>query len=489
MKNMISEKRFNCILLGFAALFAVATGSFAAESRPNILLILSDDHSFAHLGCYGNGDIRTPNLDRLAADGMRFDRAYVTCPQCVPSRASIMTGRSPIAIGMTRFSAPLPAEVKTYPETLRAGGYFTGVAGRNHHLNGSPRSPEEREILRDHKLMTMESRFDYCKVTGRRPEMLAQFREFLDSVPKGKPFFMQLCSNDPHRPYDTSAIAKPHDPANIKLPPHFPDTPKVRADFANYYDEIARLDGWVGKALAELDKRGLADNTLIAFMGDNGAALLRGKGTLCEFGIHVPLIMRWPGVIKPGSTSDALISGEDLAPTFLQAAAIEPPKEMTGRSFLPLLKGESYDARKYVFSERGAHGNGLPLHSAAFDAGRAVVGPRYKLIYNAIWQIPYTPVDFAGNSFWKDLQERNAAGKLSQEMSRLYFSETRPMFEFYDLQTDPAEMNNLIDKPESASIAAELKKELAEWMILEHDFLPHPLATGAADAGRARAKQ
>jgi N-sulfoglucosamine sulfohydrolase len=205
--------------------------------------------------------------------------------------------------------------------------------------------------------------------------------------------------------------------------------------------------------------------------------LLRGKGTLCEFGIHVPLIIRWPGVVKPGTTSYALISGEDLAPTFLQAAGLPAPKEMTGRSFLPLLKGEAFESRKYVFAERGAHGNGLPENSAAFDAGRAIVGRRYKLIYNALWQIPYTPVDFARNSFWTDLQDRNTAGKLSAEMSRLYFSKSRPMFELYDLQADPAELNNLISDPKSAVIAADLKKELAEWMILQHDFLPHPLAT------------
>jgi N-sulfoglucosamine sulfohydrolase len=455
----------------------------AAEERPNILLILSDDHSSSHVGCYGNADVKTPNLDRLAADGMRFDRAYVTCPQCVPSRASIMAGRSPVAIGMTRFSAPLPAGVKTYPEMLRANGYYTGVAGRNHHLDGSPRSPEERAILRDHNLATMESRFDYCKITRNRPEMLEQYREFLDGVPKGKPFFMQLCSNDPHRPFDEKAIPQPHDPTKVKLPPHFPDTPLVREDFARHLDEIARFDGWIGKALDELEKRGLAKNTLVAFMGDNGAALLRGKGTLYEFGIHVPLIVRWPGVIKPGSTSDLLISGEDLAPTFLQAAGLVPLNEMSGLSFLPLLKGKSFSGRHYVFAERGAHGNGLPLHSAAFDAGRAIVGNRYKLIYNAIWQIPYTPVDFGGQPFWKDLQERNAAEKLSPEMSRLYFAKSRPMFELYDLKTDPAEMHNLIDDPKSADIAAELKKDLAEWMIREHDFLPHTLATGPAPQG------
>lgn len=449
----------------------------AADDRPNILLILSDDQSVPHVGCYGNKDIKTPNLDRLAAEGMRFDRVYTSSPQCVPSRATIMTGRSPVAIGMTRFSAPLPAEVRIYPELLRAKGYYTGVAGRNHHLDGSPRSPAERAILRDHNLMTMASRLDFCKTSPRRPQMLAQFREFLDGAPKDKPFFMQLCSNDPHRGYDRNAIPQPHDPARLALPAHFPDTQLVREDFARYYDEIARFDAWIGEALAELDKRGLADKTLVVFMGDNGAALLRGKGTLYEFGLHVPMIARWPGVVKPGSVSADLVSGEDLAPTFLQAAGVDVPREMTGQSFLPRLKGADFTGRKYVFGERGAHGNALPLNSAVFDECRCIIGRRYKLIYNALWQIPYTPVDFSRDAFWHELQTMNAEGKLSPEMSKLYFAPSRPLFELYDLQSDPAELKNLIDDPAAQSVEQELRVALAEWMILEHDFLPHALAT------------
>src|SRR3954463_7302384 len=126
------------LLTPLALMTLVAVTARAADpARPNILVVLSDDHSAAHVGCYGNSDIRTPNLDRFAAQGMRFDRAYVACPQCVPSRAAIMTGRSPVAIQMTRFSAPLPAEVKVFPELLRAAGYFAGVAGRTYHLDGS----------------------------------------------------------------------------------------------------------------------------------------------------------------------------------------------------------------------------------------------------------------------------------------------------------------------------------------------------------------
>ena len=469
--------------LGAAALLASrsAWAQGAAVRRPNILLILSDDHSYPHVGCYGNPDIKTLNLDRFAAQGMRFDRAYVTCPQCVPSRASIMTGRSPVRIQMTRFSNALPAEVVTYPERLRAQGYFAGVAGRTYHLDGTPSVKEA--LLPRKEMRPFPERLDYAKMTGKRPEMIGQFTEFLDLAPKDKPFFLQLCFSDPHRPLDRNAIPQPHDPAKLKLPAHYPDTPAVRDDFARYYDEIARFDGDFGTVMGELEKRGLADNTLVAFMGDNGASQLRGKGTLYEFDIHVPLLVRWPGVVKAGpstalragTASAELISGEDLAPTFLEAAGVAAPKEMTGRSFLKLLRGEPFEGRRYVFAERGAHGAGLPQNSAAFDLGRCVVSKTHKLIYNALWQIPYAPVDFAGDPFWKELQELNAAGKLSPELSRVYFSPTRPMFELYDLARDPREFDNLAAKPEAAIVERELKTALQEWMILERDFLPLPI--------------
>jgi N-sulfoglucosamine sulfohydrolase len=303
---------------------------------------------------------------------------------------------------------------------------------------------------------------------------LAQYREFLDAA-KGKPFALQLCFSDPHRVLDANAIPEPHDPNKIKLPAHYPDTPGVRADFARYYDEIARFDGNFGLVLAELDKRGLKGNTIVVFMGDNGAAQFRGKGTLYEYGVRVPLLVRWPGKVKAGTVSKELISGEDIAPTFLEACGQQPLKEMTGRSFLKLLRGENHTPRQYVFSERGAHGSGLPNGTSPFDLGRVVIGPRYKLIYNALWQLPYQPVDFAGDEFWKELQQMNKDGKLSAEMSRLYFSPTRPMFEMFDLETDPNEFKNLIDSTEHATVARELKAALQEWMILERDYLPLPV--------------
>jgi arylsulfatase A-like enzyme len=308
--------------------------------------------------------------------------------------------------------------------------------------------------------------------------MLAQYRDFLDQVPRGKPFVLQLCFSDPHRPLDRNAIPQPHDPKKLRLPAHYPDTQLVREDFARYYDEIARFDGDFGTVLDELRKRGLAENTLVVMMGDNGASQLRGKGTLYEFGVHVPLIARWPGKIKAGSATSELISGEDLAPTFLEAAGVPVLKEMTGKSFLRLLRGEPFEGRKTVFSERGAHGQGLPTQTAAFDLGRCVITRKHKLIYNALWQLPYTPVDFANDAFWKELQEMNKAGKLTPEMSRLYFSPSRTMFELFDLEADPAEMKDLAGTKEAEAIEMELKTALQEWMILQRDFLPLPLPRG-----------
>lgn len=468
--------------LVLAVVLALAAVVNAAE-RPNILVFLSDDQSVPHLGCYNNPDINTPNLDAFAAQGMRFDRAYVASPQCVPSRASIMTGRSPVRIGMTRFTAPLPMDVVTYPELLRQAGYFTGVAGRTYHLDGNPSLKASAEVYETHNLKTFARRLDYVKTVEKLPEkmsfnaaVLGQFQEFLDLVPSGKPFFLQLCTSDPHRPWDGINIPPPRrDPAQLKLPVWFPDTPEVRRDLADYYDEVSRMDEAFGKAMAELERRGLAGNTLVMFMGDNGAALLRGKGTLYEFGIHVPLLVRWPGVVKPGGATSELFSGEDIGPTALQAAGLETPADWTGRGFVPLLRGEKFTGRAAVFAERGAHGSALPGNSSGFDLGRVVVTKTHKLIYNAQFQLPYLPVDFNGGPAWQSVVKAAEEGKVPASLVPFYKGAPRPLFEVYDLVKDPNELNNLAGKPEAAAVELELKAALHQWMILERDYLPLPL--------------
>ncbi len=472
-----------CFLSMLGLLAGLAPPIPAADARPNLLLVLSDDHSAPHLGCYGDPNVRTPNLDRFAQEGMRFERMYVTTPQCVPSRASLMTGRSPVAIQMTRFSAPLPADVVAFPELLRQHGYFTGITGRSFHLDGSGNAPPETAaVFEKHGLRTFKKRVDYLPAPSNRTQVLEDMKEFFGQLPKDKPFFLQVGFSDPHRVYDKNAVANPPDPKKLKLPAHFPDTPLVREDFAGYYGEIERLDGDFGRVLAVLGERGFAANTLVVFLGDNGAALLRGKGTLYEFGIHIPLLVRWPGKAKPGTSCTELISGEDLAPTLLAAAGVKPPAEMTGVSFQPQLRGELTPGRQYVFAQRGAHGTGLPTNTAAFDLSRCVVGKTHQFIYNALPTLPYTPVDFAGDAYWKDLQGRHRDGQLDPLFARLYFAQPRPMFELYDLRNDPSEFKNLAGTTEGAAAERELRAALQEWMILQRDFLPLPVLPPAKKA-------
>lgn len=463
-------------MLATLALVPLVASPPAPAAPPNIVFVLSDDHSAAYVGSFGNGEIRTPNLDKFAAEGVRFERAYVACPQCVPSRAAIMTGRSPVAIQMTRFSAALPREVPAAPDLLRAAGYHTGIVGRTYHLDGSEGPPSETNaVMEKHGLRTFKDRVDFLH-KGSQEEGLQKMEEFLDQAPKGKPFFLWVGFSDPHRKLDQGAIPQPHDPARLKLPPYCPDTRLLREDLARYYDEVARADRDFGRVLAALDKRGHTGNTLVVFMGDNGGALIRGKGTLYETGIRVPLIARWPGSPKPGRVCRDVISGEDITPTFLEAAGAAIPRSMTGRSFAPVVRGEGpYTPREFIFAERGPHGSGLPTNSAAFDLGRTVVGPTHKLIYNVIWQIPYSPVDFGGDEFWKEIEAMHGERKLDAKIDEILFRPQRPMFELFDLANDPHEMNNLAGRPEAAEVERRLKAALQEWMILERDHVPLPV--------------
>jgi arylsulfatase A-like enzyme len=460
----------------------VSASAAASQSPPNVLIILSDDQSAPHLGCYGNKDVHTPNIDKLASEGMRFDRAYQTSPQCAPSRGAMISGRHTIDIGMIRFSAPLPRDVVMYPELLRAQkGYYAGLCGRAYHLNGAlMNNPNIKPHLAEEDFSNIPDRLDYVKTAPGdkdqdaplRKETVRQFQEFLGQVPKGKPFFLQLCWHDPHRPFSTDELPYKHDPAKLTLPPFYPDSPAIRADLAAYYDEVARMDGNTGTVLKILEERGLKDNTIVIFMGDNGASQYRGKGTLNELGIHVPLIVRWPGVVKAGTSSSALVSGEDLAPTLLQVASVEAPKNLTGVSFLDILKDSSAKSKRAeVISERGPHASSLPRGAASFDLGRSIVTDRYKLIYNVTWQLPYQPVDFNLDN----IKALDKEGKLEPKFKQLYLAESRPMFEMYDLENDPYEMDNLDGKKETNKIEQDLKGRLAAWMIHHRDFCPLPI--------------
>lgn len=461
-----------------------AVSAYAAKERPNILLVVSDDHSAFATGCYGNPDIKTPNIDNFASQGVTFTRAYACSPQSVPARASIFTGRSPVAVNMTRFNVPLARRFRAFPEYLRENGYYTGVAGRGYHMDGSVtgkigKVKEAEEYYRSKGLVTFPDRLDTCMVVpdarkgASHWKINKQFRQFMEKRDSSKPFFLQLCYSDPHTPYDAEVV---HDPANLHLPSYYPDTEGVREHLGAYYDEIHRMDSDFGEVLKYLDDNKLSDNTIVIFMGDNGGAQFKAKGTLYEDGIRVPFIIRWPGHIKGGTNINDIVSQVDIAATALDAAGVQVPAEVEGVSLLSAATDSATLPERYAFSVRGCHGtNELPWSTAQFDQQRCVVGDRYKLIYNILPDLHYTPVDFSKYPFFEELQKMNAEGKLDKRFSDAYFSPTRPMFELFDLQTDPDEENNLIDNPEYKEIRDNLILALTYKMIDDEDFVMLPL--------------
>ena len=292
-------------------------------------------------------------------EGQEFlNRAYTTAPQCVLSRAGIMIGRSTVDVRMTRFTAPLRRDVVAFPEKLREAGYYTGICGRTFHVDGTMRKdlPVASEVLQKQHLQTFEDRVDFLH-RGRAQNNLKVFTEFLEQVPEGKPFFLQLNYSDPHRRYTAPDFAP--DPDGKSVTGTLPDFDFVREDLAQHIGEINRLD------------------------------------------MHVPLIARWPGHIKPGLVSDELISGEDIAPTFIEVANWETPEEMTGVRIVATFQDEAYDAHDYVFAVRGTHAWGPPIRTPHFDLSRVVIG------------------------------------KLQEPWNTLYFSPQRPMYDLYDLEEDP----------------------------------------------------
>ncbi|HVH45674.1 MAG TPA: sulfatase [Labilithrix sp.] len=432
-----------------------------AARRPNIVVIVSDDQTAFDLGCYGNTAVHTPNLDRLARDGVRFEHAFVTSPQCSPSRASILTGRSPVAIGMSRLHAPLRPSIPSVLEPLKKAGYYV-ASYRKVHLGDD-----------------FQKRWDYAGGFDEAPSTIFSKR------PKDRPLFLWVGFEDPHRPYHPNAFTPPHDPAKVIVPAFLPDTKKVRRDLADYYDAIARMDRETGELLDALDAAGLTDDTFVTFASDNGMPFPGAKGSLYDPGIHVPLLVRWPGHVKPGGVDKDLVSLVDLPATWLDVANIAIPAEMEGRSTLPRIvdaaagrAGPSPSPREAVFIERDWHDTQ--------DAVRAVRTKRYSLIQNYRAEIAYAPTfDLRDSSSWQSIVELHKAGTLAPALVHRYFTAPRASVELYDLEADKDETRNLVG---SAAHAGELKRHqelLSRWMASTNDFLPPPVAAHVGRQGQA----
>jgi N-sulfoglucosamine sulfohydrolase len=410
-------------------------------SRPNVVVFVADDLGWRDLGIYGNAAIRTLNIDRLARSGLRVVHAFGTTPQCSPSRISTLTGKYAHATGTEDLHTPLPDGERILPSYLQAQGYFTGMMAKTHiGPNG-------------------DRQFQWYS-----PKLSEALPAFLDSAGT-RPFFLWVGFHDPHRPYQRSAVSRRHSPVRVTVPPYLADTPETRADLALYYDEIGRMDGEIGRMLAELERRGLRDNTLVAFLSDNGAPFPREKGTLYDSGTRTPLILSWPNAIRPGSVYDrGLVSLVDLTPTILDLAGATLPETMQGRSIRALLADpDSYTGRTHVFSERNWHD--------CDEHQRAVRTKRFKLIRtDAYTELPLcTAADIGGSPSFLALRVRAKAGRLTAAQQRL-FEAPRARIELYDLARDPWELRNIADDPAYAEEVRGLAEVLHEWVEQSGDF-------------------
>jgi N-sulfoglucosamine sulfohydrolase len=446
--------------LGLAALVLSFAGHSAGQDpvpviRPNIVLIIADDLGAEDSGPYGSKAVRTPNLDRMARDGMRFTRAFNTCSSCSPSRSSIITGRYPHNTGAERLHMPLPKDRVTFVEKLKKSGYWTAAAGKWHL---GPEVLDRFDVVHEERQAVPDGNSDGSGCTYWLPTLLER--------PRDKPFFLWLASHDPHRPYFEGTLAVPHQPEEAEVPPYLPDFPPTRKDLAMYYDEVGRLDAYVGKLLAELERQSVLDRTAIFFITDNGRPFPRCKTSVYDSGIQSPFLVYWPGHAKPGSTSASLISSVDIAPTLLELAGLPAEPTFQGKSLARLLADPSATIREQVFAEHNWHD---------FSAcERAVRNARFKYIRNFWPDLPGTPpADAVRSLTFQEMRRLRDASRLTADQLTC-FIKPRPAEELYDVEADPQELKNLASDPVHAATLKQLRAAMDQWRRETADFEPSP---------------
>ncbi len=425
------------------ALAAIAhLGATGPSSRPpNVVLMIADNLGWKDLSCYGDQNLETPSIDRLAREGARFTNAFVSAPSCSPSRATIMSGQTPHSVnvlGLTHLYPhyQMPVHTPTLPGTLRSSGYFTGINGKWH---VSPYIPTRFYGYDKH--MGMFSIND--------PEPACSFIQ----KNKDRPFYLEMNYMQTHRPAvpGKSKAYKQHpdfpvDPGAIQVPDYYglPDWPAIREDLAGYYSQAMWMDRIIGEVMDCLEKQGLADNTVVVFISDNGPMYPGGIGSCYDFGIGTPLIIRWPEGIPAGVVQHGLVSAIDIMPTALAAAQIQAPPCVQGSSLLAMARGEETKVHDAVYAEMTFH--------VRKTAMRAVRTRDYKYIRN----LNDTPIGL-------DMTKGFDWAKRAAELPEQRCCRPRPAEELYDLSADPTEVHNLARDPDHGKIKMDLASRLAKW--------------------------
>jgi len=472
-ENVMSftRDRIRTALLLLALLLAAAPSLPAADipaRKPNILWLIAEDLG-PQLGCDGTKEVNTPNLDRLAGEGVRYTRCY-SGMVCSPSRSSFMTGMYATTIGAhqhrTPNKQPLPEGVRLLMDWMRDAGYFTA------------------------NVVQLPTACGF-KGTGKTDWNFTHAGKPFDSadwadLKAHQPFFAQVNFQETHRAYHAPKRA---DPAKVEIPPYYPDHPVTRQDWANYLDDISELDRKVGAVLEQLQSDGLADDTIVVFFGDNGQSMVRGKQFCYEEGLHVPLIIRWPkdlpppAQFRPGTVDARLLEAIDFAPTMLDLAGAKKPAKMQGRIFLG---DRAEPPRELAFGARDR------CDETAMRI-RTVRDDRYRYIRNFTPEVPFLATNaYKARQYpvWNLLPELHAQGKLTPAQEFLC-QPRMPDEELYELQADPWEIHNLASstKTEDQAALKKLRAALEKWIVDTDDQGRFPeKASTAADSGQPKAK-
>ncbi len=403
-------------------------GDAVPGRRPNVVWILAEDIG-PDLSCYGCPAVETPNLDQLAAQGSRFLRSFTTSPVCSTSRSAMITGRHQSSIGAhqhrTRPRGNLPDGVETLPQLLSNAGWYCAL--------GCGYSAKT-----DFNFKTAPALFD-GKDWSERGE--------------GQPFFAQITIQNTHRWWKGDP-QNPVDPAKVEIPPYYPDEPLVRADWARGLGEIQVMDRKVGKILQRLDKEDLADDTVVVFIGDNGRCHPRGKQFLYDGGVHVPLIIRWPGTIGPATVRAELVSTIDITATILEIAGVAVPDGMQGRSILDA----TTPARNAVFASRGKMDD-------THDAMTMMRTATHKYILNRMPERPWCQFNNYKEQQYPTLallQLRALEGKLTPQQAQ-FVAASKPVEELYDLRNDPHELHNLATDPAQVDLLLAMRSATGQF--------------------------
>lgn len=425
-------------------------------ARPHLVLFMSDDHTWRDCGPYGARDVRTPHLDRLARDGMRFDAAFAASPTCTPSRSALYTGMFPFRNGAHANHSLVREELRTLPHRLSELGYRVVLAGKTH---VGPRSAFPFEYLAGSNVMPPGQ--NHVLWTDLNT---AAVDRLLAEHDRRQPLCLIVCSHSPHVYWPEN---EGYDPAKIDLPPTLLDTPETRAARCRYYTDVTWMDRQVGEVRDSLDRRGYTDTTLFLYTADQGAQFPFGKWNLYDAGVRAPLLASWPGKIKRGGATGALVSLVDLLPTFIDAAGGKPPQDMDGRSFLPVLLEKTKSHREEVYAAHTGDGqmNRSPM--------RCIRTARYKYIVNLKPETPYkTHVSDGagedGKSYWTSwVRLAETDEKAARVVSRY---RNRPAEELYDLKHDPWEQTNLAG-PRHAAVLNDLREKLKGWRLQQEEDL------------------